>query len=1366
MKKSLMAFAGFITLYFFTSCQADLISEPNLNSITGSSTTSTTGLSAPENLSATHGGYRSVTLKWKASTGATRYLIYAADSSYAPMVQIDETKDASTSITIHEEAGISRYYCVRATDTKKRLSEESKKVFGSTIDTPIITDIENSEDGNSATVTWWMNNCSEKTYKSSVLFCAECYTQDKNLVGEITADGNTSSVTFTGLSERTTYYYQVSCYNKNNQNAAEYSDLVDAETAHRLIPNAANNFKAKQGVSKEYVELSFELPSFVDYAAGNAGYDRHPVYFTLERKLKDASDSSYETLYSYIGNEIKNNASKASTSDKKLYFYCNSTSKNNASVIKVEPSSDPDSETSTEYPEYIANSKICIYDKTASRGTQYTYRLQSYVDNCPKVISSASSRAESDGWKLSYANLSLDTEHTDNGLEGAEKKYINIELKFNFVFDSFGLTNTYAYVLTCKKAAIDGSNQGAETVEKIFESTPSYTIEYDESKLSDENIADYEGSYLYYFYVIPYDKKDSFTPGNASDYYLQAEANKSVIITNDCSKVPDVEHIDFKVNDGYADKFICSWNYDSNCTYSLKWQNCDENGQVTDDSFHTVECNTSDISISGDTATYEHEANSGDCRIYTLIADNGISAETNPTEVKFTLGTPDISFTEYAYDEIKVTWKKVQKVKDVNPYTVKAYYEDDSSKTDLAQDSDENALGYTQLETAEDGSVTCTIKKPSGYNSYSQSGKNIVLSVTASGEADSTTGKANVCTLGPALLNTTANDASKATATTLTVTWNKIPGAKGYVIHRVIYPCGSVLEDPSGEEYYYDLEKIDGNPSGASITFDNATKTYTLMDEAVNNEDNPADPHVINQSMISWGLPYGYVVVPVLDSGDFEFDDTEASSKAESSKVTYTGITPVKTATFGYGLDVFAHKAESATKQEIEWQIPYWKANTPTLYRRNAGSADNEWKKINIALSSGATKATVTLDADERDSTFEYAVAYKNSKASLSLPKYLISSARALSKIDEHYDIGSNPQEKQNKGYLLSVNFNAGYGGNGTSSDSSYYYAEKVEWDEWNYNERSVGPTSAYISIKNYNISSDWTKLVTLDGNLHNSSKETVANTTIKNDAETEIYLKPTKLSDSSSVTDGSMINTAGPLMVLRDAKHYYSLTLERAGLSEAAVIGEDDSVYGYRQISDAEIIRTVTLILADTINKTGINGNYGTGKSFGAEDQVVGSTGYFQWGSDSGSNLKWQITNFTHYFDNTPGNKGLNSFITISDLNSSKDNRGAKQSSTLKHISVCDSNSKLNVFSYPSYKSSGLIPVKVESSEIQLETFNATVGIASSKSSFTATVTRNGKQTFSTGSISGEEKVKRWCPVNIDDSGYNGKNSTYGWWN
>lgn len=420
-------------------------------------------------------------------------------------------------------------------------------------------------------------------------------------------------------------------------------------------------------------------------------------------------------------------------------------------------------------------------------------------------------------------------------------------------------------------------------------------------------------------------------------------------------------------------------------------------------------------------------------------------------------------------------------------------------------------------------------------------------------------------------------------------------------------------------------------------------------------------------------------------------------------------------------------------------------------------------KRLNIALSSGATKATVTLDADERDSTFEYAVAYKNSKASLSLPKYLVSSTRALSKIDEHYDIGSNPQEKQNKGYLLSVNFNAGYGGNGTSSDSSYYYAEKVEWDEWNYNERSVGPTSAYISIKNYNISSDWTKLVTLDSDLHNSSKETVTNTTIKNDAETEFYLKPTKLSDSSSVTDGSMINTTGPLMVLRDAKHYYSLTLERSGLSEPAVIGNDDSVYGYRQISDAELIRTTMLSLEKAIVDTGMeNSTTGTVTNlFNVTiEYISGYNGSFGWSQDAYSKLNWYITDYVPTFASTPGqNKTLPGYLMISDPNTDGKRRGRKQAKTIKFFCFDETST---------YSSSKLISMNISPTDyygINLESYSAELQFAVSSSNFTANVLHNGNKTSSV-SATNSDAVKRWCPINVDGNGNNENNSTYGWWN
>lgn len=74
------------------------------------------------------------------------------------------------------------------------------------------------------------------------------------------------------------------------------------------------------------------------------------------------------------------------------------------------------------------------------------------------------------------------------------------------------------------------------------------------------------------------------------------------------------------------------------------------------------------------------------------------------------------------------------------------------------------------------------------------------------------------------------------------------------------------------------------------------------------------------------------------------------------------------------------------------------------------------------------------------------------------------------------------------------------------------------------------------------------------------------------------MYLKPEHFS-MENVNGATMYNTAGPLQVLRDAKHYYQLTLKRG--STEGTVGDDDSVYAYRQITDAELVRSALLVMA-----------------------------------------------------------------------------------------------------------------------------------------------------------------------------------------
>ena len=76
---------------------------------------------------------------------------------------------------------------------------------------------------------------------------------------------------------------------------------------------------------------------------------------------------------------------------------------------------------------------------------------------------------------------------------------------------------------------------------------------------------------------------------------------------------------------------------------------------------------------------------------------------------------------------------------------------------------------------------------------------------------------------------------------------------------------------------------------------------------------------------------------------------------------------------------------------------------------------------------------------------------------------------------DNVYNFNGQECEKSNKGYLLAINYSAG-----TGTD----YSEYAAWDEWDYSARAIGPTEAYVRIRNYNISTNWYNVAKLDKNL------------------------------------------------------------------------------------------------------------------------------------------------------------------------------------------------------------------------------------------------------------------------------------------
>ena len=133
------------------------------------------------------------------------------------------------------------------------------------------------------------------------------------------------------------------------------------------------------------------------------------------------------------------------------------------------------------------------------------------------------------------------------------------------------------------------------------------------------------------------------------------------------------------------------------------------------------------------------------------------------------------------------------------------------------------------------------------------------------------------------------------------------------------------------------------------------------------------------------------------------------------------------------------------------------------------------------------------------------------------------------------------------------------------------------------YSKRRIGPDSAQLFIKNYNISAEWKQFKQLDGSLLLDNtiidKDTLDNTTIKKLDNVTVSLEPTEKIDKNN----NLVVTPGYMQVLRDAKHYYKLELKRGGTVYTIGLNDEGKEYigAYRNITDKELVKCALLNLA-----------------------------------------------------------------------------------------------------------------------------------------------------------------------------------------
>lgn len=1389
---SVLIFFGAIS---FSACQNELLDSPSFQN---RGSYSTGRVAAPTNLTATQGGFRSITIKWTAAKSAVFYNIYHSDTATGNFTFLEQTPDATCSYTTSADPDVKKYYKIQSIDTNGEVSEQYSQIcFGTTLATPIITSIKQNAKGDAITVRWYKGvNCTTDTYlNDSLNYTIVLYNADGTQVlreETISAmdvkEAADTKYTFTNLTPNTKYKIQIKAYTKSAQDSksTESSDKEDQSTAHSLIPAAPENFSVSKGTSKDSVTLSWELPKYAEIKSATA-FETRPVYFKIYRKLESAPENAYEPIITYLGTKAPTISEGGSTKLEKTAIQFTKPAEESSATndnIKVGESlavSKTDSEgneikiievtypsevkeTDPNYPDYIPGTKITLNDLTVSRGQKYSYRVQSFIDdNGKKNVTSDESYSEETGWLINSPTVSVSSTYQEN--KDDENKIDSFTVTLNFKFDDFDQPYNYVITETCQKmrkatdAEIAAGEQDKPEGDPIIRkpNSTSYTNffpwKYTYTPLDEEN------TYLLYTYEVAVCQKDS--QNDDSNKYIKVSAPGSVIVINDKSMIPDVSS--FKVKDGYKDKFELSWIYDKNCKYILTWKNTDKNGTETQGEYEFQE---SDFIKDGKQIenkkefTYEHKAESGDIRTeYTLNADNGLknheTAKDENENMEFkTLGTPEPYF-EPSYDSIKVIWNAVQKA-DGTKYA--AEYTFNNEKTTIPSGN---------IKTDDDGKTFwCEIRKPYGETTEetpadratdaSVAGSDIDFVLTADSNVDKCDKKIPVSTLGPANLDLKITGDRK----TITLTWNKVKGAKGYLVFRKKYIKDYFdSEDDKGDLYYCSDENnqenlsvtligADAEPSASCVSNTPGTLKFTDKYQPVT-ESYYQDQYRTAQAQLAWGLPYGYTVIPVKDSSDFEFDEAY-EIKGTSNSIAYTEDSLKKVekkgATYGYGLAIEASKATTNNEVnenyvKLSWKPSFNTSSKPAILYRNYNAENGtDWEPIikepkqnNYFECKMEDLSENLTNTKNKNKVFDYMVYYNLVGQNIEIDsyyEYFLSEKRK-----------DSDGEKKNKGYIFSFETpRAMYAGSDNKDDPDYY-AEKFVWqlagingfNIYNTEERKKKPDLIELFILNTNKSIGWKKIAEIN-------PDTLEATITMSEADLQQYDLQIETDSNSmkiapnSIKNNGATNTNGLLKVLRDAKHYYKIegTRKDGDTSIYAKVGDNGSIFAYRQITDEELAKATMLAFTDGMEKIG---------KLDFNDKTINDKLYSRHESQTSKKYTQYYINYKPLYTTPYGKESSMLGITTTSV------------------------------AYRNMHTQGGYPVKIDNTEINVSLADENI---ENLSSYNNTVTfslsdeKNAKIKCGNFSktITDINERRRWFPMRLhNDSSWYNQDPNYGWW-
>lgn len=978
-------------LAFGIGCKNHLLSQPTFggsqNGTQDNQQTAGSAVSfgAPANLQSTQGGYKEITLTWNPVKDAARYNVYRASTQFDTFVQVGEAASDKASYTMKVPAGADFYYRVTAVNYGGEESPFSSIVRGTALATPLISGIEGVEgkEDSDVTVYWYMGNVD--AYQDQVRYNVICYDSKGSELARVVVDGSRSDKTeavIPNLTPNTDYQYKVEAYLVTAQDKVEAGDPMDAATARRLRPNAPEELKVEQGQSKDGITLTFKLPELVDVALPGGLYEQKPLYFKIYRRKFVEGSTDTEKGWELV------KADFGKTTEAK---------EGEPQLVKF----------GAEDEEYTPGNLVTWIDtdKNLDRGVKYEYKVQSFAYVTNRDISSDLSTATNHGWLITKATFGTGKyttvkDNADNP-EVEATKNVAATLKFDFDFDTMGVH--YHYILEEQYWSLevygdDGNiqtpSESKETQYKGFSSVKAvqdYTRDFD---LSTPDAV--RGYYKYILHILTESQHE------VSDAVVSLSVLGDTLVTENI-KLPVINL--FSATSGYNDKITLSWQAKSGYFYEIKYK------EVGDETEHTIgheelikgttrSVGNGDI----DEVTYENSVGEGKTRTYVLYVNDGEGGRSAswPIEAK-TSSTPKPALLKMDYDAITVSWNDVL----ADSYTISAEYQDDTVAKNNSIES-AHITKHSSMGTGEEQRHTFT--NPTGYDNAGVSGLPIDVKVTANitpvktihkleGEEGSsyavTEEKLGAVTLSNTLVASTMGPAAITSTITegthqdkIEITWNKVEGAKAYaIIRNRMHITGSekstfqstdtyIVEDTSsGDVYSATVSLLGGTISeqdkvkvAVAPAADATPAKFTLTDTALTTL--PAEPSgwETSQSQISWGAPYEYLVLPLINETDeLQYDYSGGATNVTLAEIPLKQAKFAEGATSGYGWDVKATKgtyvAQGSTENtgvKVTWTNAWFSADKSySLYRR---PENGEWVPVGVSgtSTSGIVDTTAT----------------------------------------------------------------------------------------------------------------------------------------------------------------------------------------------------------------------------------------------------------------------------------------------------------------------------------------------------------------------------------------------------------------------